>query len=160
MQLTNIVRDVGDDARRNRIYLPMSELKQFDVKAAEILERKYSDRFTALMRFQAERAHRTYDEALALLGDADRAAQKPGLMMANIYRSAAARDRGRRIRGAAPAHLADADPQALDRDADQLARAMNAGAHAVTPAPRGRRRRRRLGRPRRRGRGERAPART
>ena len=87
MQLTNIVRDVGDDARRNRIYLPMSELKQFDVKAAEILDRKYSDRFTALMRFQAERAHRTYDEALALLGDADRAAQKPGLMMANIYRS-------------------------------------------------------------------------
>ena len=87
MQLTNIVRDVGDDARRNRIYLPISELKQFDVKAAEILERKYSDRFTALMQFQAERAHRTYDEALALLGDADRAAQKPGLMMANIYRA-------------------------------------------------------------------------
>ena len=87
MQLTNIVRDVGDDARRNRIYLPASELKQFDVKAAEILERKYSERFTALMRFQAERAHRTYDEALALLGDADRATQKPGLMMANIYRS-------------------------------------------------------------------------
>jgi phytoene synthase len=87
MQLTNIIRDVGDDARRGRIYLPMSELKQFDVKAAEILERKYSDRFTALMRSQAERAHRTYDEAQALLGDADRAAQKPGLMMANIYRS-------------------------------------------------------------------------
>ena len=87
MQLTNIVRDVGDDARRGRIYLPMSELKQYDVKAAEILEGKYSDRFTALMRLQAERAHRTYDEALALLGDADRAAQKPGLMMANIYRS-------------------------------------------------------------------------
>jgi phytoene synthase len=87
MQLTNIIRDVGDDARRGRIYLPMSELKQFDVKAAELLERKYSDRFKALMRFQAERAHRTYDEALALLGDVDRAAQKPGLMMANIYRS-------------------------------------------------------------------------
>jgi len=87
MQLTNIVRDVGDDARRDRIYLPMSELKQFDVKAAEILERRYSDRFTALMRFQAERAHRSYDEAMALLGDADRASQKPGLMMANIYRT-------------------------------------------------------------------------
>ena len=87
MQLTNIIRDVGDDARRGRIYLPMAELKQFDVKAAELLERKYSDRFTALMRFQAERAHRSYDEAFALLGDADRAAQKPGLMMANIYRS-------------------------------------------------------------------------
>ena len=87
MQLTNIIRDVGDDARRGRIYLPMSELKQFDVKAQEILDRGYSERFTALMRFQAERAHRCYDEALALLPDADRPAQKPGLMMANIYRS-------------------------------------------------------------------------
>ena len=86
MQLTNIIRDVGDDARRGRIYLPMSELKQYDVKAAELLERRYSDRFTALMRFQAERAHRTYDEAIALLPDDDRRAQKPGLMMANIYR--------------------------------------------------------------------------
>jgi phytoene synthase len=87
MQLTNIVRDVGDDARRGRIYLPIDELQHFDVKAAEILERRYSDRFTALMRFQAERAHRIYDEAFALLGDADRAAQKPGVMMANIYRT-------------------------------------------------------------------------
>ena len=87
MQLTNIVRDVGDDARRGRIYLPVDELQRFDVKAAEILERRYSDRFTALMRFQAERAHDIYDEAFALLGDADRAAQKPGVMMANIYRT-------------------------------------------------------------------------
>jgi 15-cis-phytoene synthase len=87
MQLTNIIRDVGDDARRGRIYLPVSELKQFDVKAQEILNRGYSERFTALMKFQAERAHRTYDEAFALLPEADRTAQKPGLMMANIYRS-------------------------------------------------------------------------
>jgi 15-cis-phytoene synthase len=87
MQLTNIIRDVGDDARRGRIYLPMNELKQFDVKASELLERRYSDRFTGLMHFQAERAHRTYDEAFALLGASDQRAQKPGLMMANIYRS-------------------------------------------------------------------------
>ena len=87
MQITNIIRDVGDDARRGRIYLPASELKQFDVKAQEILNRGYSERFTALMKFQAERAHRTYDEAIALLPDADRRAQKPGLMMANIYRT-------------------------------------------------------------------------
>lgn len=91
MQLTNIIRDVGDDARRGRIYLPVSELQQFDVKAHEILNRKppfgYSERFTALMKFQAERAHRCYDEALALLPEADRPAQKPGLMMANIYRT-------------------------------------------------------------------------
>ncbi|MBX3618382.1 MAG: presqualene diphosphate synthase HpnD [Rhizobacter sp.] len=87
MQLTNIIRDVGDDARRGRIYLPVSELQRFDVKAHEILNRGYSDRFTRLMQFQAERAHQLYDEALALLPPADRRTQKPGLMMANIYRS-------------------------------------------------------------------------
>lgn len=87
MQLTNIIRDVGDDARRGRIYLPVSELQRFDVKAHEVLNRGYSDRFAALMRFQAERAHRIYDEALALLPDVDRKCQKPGLMMANIYRT-------------------------------------------------------------------------
>ena len=91
MQLTNIIRDVGDDARRGRIYLPMSELQQFDVKAHELLKRDapwgYSERFQALMRYQAERAHRLYDEALILLPEADRQAQKPGLMMANIYRT-------------------------------------------------------------------------
>lgn len=87
MQLTNIIRDVGDDARRGRIYLPLNEMKQFEVKANELLERRYSERFTALMAFQAERAHRIYDEALGLLPEADRKAQKSGLMMANIYRS-------------------------------------------------------------------------
>lgn len=87
LQLTNIIRDVGEDALRGRIYLPVNELQQFDVKAHEILKRQYSDRFTALMRFQSERAHRLYDEALALLPAADRRAQKPGLMMASIYRT-------------------------------------------------------------------------
>jgi phytoene synthase len=91
MQLTNIIRDVGDDARRGRIYIPMSELKQFDVKAQELLLRQapwgYSERFTGLMRFQAERAHRLYDEALALLPATELRPQKPGLMMAAIYRT-------------------------------------------------------------------------
>ncbi|BCX54180.1 MULTISPECIES: presqualene diphosphate synthase HpnD [Comamonas] len=87
LQLTNIIRDVGEDAMRGRIYLPISELQQFDVKAHEINKREYSDRFTALMRFQAERAHSLYDKALGLLPDADRHAQKPGLMMASIYRT-------------------------------------------------------------------------
>jgi phytoene synthase len=91
MQLTNIIRDVGDDARRGRIYLPVAELQRFDVKAHELLTRTapwgYSDRFTALMKYQAEHAHRAYDEALALLPESDRRAQKPGLMMANIYRT-------------------------------------------------------------------------
>ena len=86
-QLTNIIRDVGEDSMMGRIYLPVSELQQFDVKAHEITNRKYSDNFTKLMRFQAERAHKLYDEALALLPDVDRRAQKPGLMMASIYRT-------------------------------------------------------------------------
>ncbi len=91
MQLTNIIRDVGEDARRGRIYLPMNELQQFDVKAHEILRRDapwgYSKRFLQMMRFQAARAHALYDEALALLHPDDRNAQRPGLMMANIYRT-------------------------------------------------------------------------
>ena len=87
LQLTNILRDVGEDALRGRIYLPVNELQQFEVKAHEILKRTYSDRFTALMKFQAARAQGLYDEALALLPAADRHAQKPGLMMASIYRA-------------------------------------------------------------------------
>jgi phytoene synthase len=87
LQLTNIIRDVGEDALRGRIYLPMNELQRFDVKAHEILQRNYSDRFTALMKFQTQRAQALYDEALTLLPKADRRAQKPGLMMASIYRT-------------------------------------------------------------------------
>ncbi len=87
LQLTNIIRDVGEDARRGRIYLPMSDLKQFEVPAQEILNSQYSDRFSALMRFQAERAQGLYDQALALLPAVDRRTQKPGLMMASIYRA-------------------------------------------------------------------------
>ncbi|MCF8209870.1 MAG: presqualene diphosphate synthase HpnD [Rhodoferax sp.] len=87
LQLTNIIRDVGEDAQRGRIYLPVNELQKFDVRAHEILKRSYSDPFTALMQFQAQRAHALYDEALALLPAIDRRAQKPGLMMASIYRT-------------------------------------------------------------------------
>jgi phytoene synthase len=87
LQLTNIIRDVGEDAMRGRIYLPMNELAQFGVTVQDILKRQYGDRFTALMTFQAQRAQGLYDQALALLPAADRRAQKPGLMMASIYRA-------------------------------------------------------------------------
>lgn len=91
MQLTNIIRDVGDDARRGRVYLPLDEMQRFGVKVSDVLRREapwgYGEGFSALMRHQAERAHRCYDEALALLPESDRAAQRPGLMMANIYRT-------------------------------------------------------------------------
>lgn len=86
-QMTNIIRDVGEDALMGRIYLPVNELQQFDVKAHEILKRSYSERFVALMRFQAQRAHDLYEQAFAMLPAADRRAQKPGLMMASIYRT-------------------------------------------------------------------------
>jgi phytoene synthase len=86
-QMTNIIRDVGEDALRGRIYLPLNELQQFDVKAHEILNRQYSDRFAALMHFQVQRAQQLYDQALSLLPKADARSQKPGLMMASIYRT-------------------------------------------------------------------------
>ncbi len=85
LQLINIVRDVGDDARRGRIYIPLDEMQRFNVKASDVLAARYVDGFVPLMRFQAERAHITYQEALALLPAVDRRAQRPGLMMGAIY---------------------------------------------------------------------------
>ena len=86
-QLTNIIRDVGEDARKGRIYLPVDELQQFEVKAADLLNGRYSDNFTRLMQFQAQRAQQLYDEAFALLPEQDRRTQRPGLIMAAIYRT-------------------------------------------------------------------------
>ena len=86
-QLTNIIRDVGEDARIGRIYLPQKEMQQFNVTAADILHAKHTDRFEQLMRFQAQRAQALYDEAFALLPDGERRAQRPGLIMAAIYRA-------------------------------------------------------------------------
>lgn len=86
-QLTNIIRDVGEDARKGRIYLPVNELQQFNVTAADILNARHSENFVKLMQFQAQRAQQAYDEAFALLPKVDRRAQRPGLIMAAIYRA-------------------------------------------------------------------------
>ena len=86
-QLTNIIRDVGEDARRGRIYLPIEDLQRFNVPAKDLLEARYSDAFRALMAFQAERAEKFYDQAFAQLPAVDRKAQRPGLVMAAIYRT-------------------------------------------------------------------------
>jgi phytoene synthase len=86
-QLTNIIRDVGEDARRNRIYLPMDELARFGVPAADILNARETEAFQRLMAFQVERAQHYYDQALAELPAADRKAQRVGLIMAAIYRA-------------------------------------------------------------------------
>jgi phytoene synthase len=85
-QLTNIIRDVGEDARRGRIYLPMDELEQFNVPAKDILEARSSESFQRLMAFQIERAQKYYDQALAQLPAVDRKSQRAGLIMAAIYR--------------------------------------------------------------------------
>jgi phytoene synthase len=84
-QLTNIIRDVGEDARKGRIYLPVNELQQYGVKAADILNGVHSDNFEKLMRFQTERAESLYQQAMAALPGEDRRAQRPGLIMSAIY---------------------------------------------------------------------------
>lgn len=84
-QLTNIIRDVGEDARRGRIYLPQDELERFGVNAEDILHARYTEGFHRLMDFQVERAERYYEQAFAQLPAQDRRAQRPGLVMAAIY---------------------------------------------------------------------------
>ncbi len=86
-QLTNIIRDVGEDARRGRIYLPLDELKRFEVPVADIFDARHSERFRRLMEFQIERAEGFYAQALAALPAVDRKTQRTGLVMAAIYRT-------------------------------------------------------------------------
>ena len=78
---------MGEDARKNRIYLPMNELQRFGVPAAEILQAKQTPAFASLMAFQAQRARSYYDAAMAALPEVDRRAQRAGLVMAAIYRA-------------------------------------------------------------------------
>ena len=90
-QLTNIIRDVGEDARRNRVYLPLDELAAAGIEASQIVhvsaKVQSSDAFRQLMTRQVERAQATYDAAFAKLPAADRKPQLPGIIMAAIYRT-------------------------------------------------------------------------
>ena len=86
-QLTNIIRDIGEDARRGRIYLPIEDLQKFGVTAADLLGGRYSDNFTALIEYQIARAEEYYDKAIAALPAEDRKSQRAGLIMAAIYRT-------------------------------------------------------------------------
>ncbi|MDO4248993.1 MAG: presqualene diphosphate synthase HpnD [Neisseria sp.] len=85
LQLTNIIRDVGEDARRGRIYLPVDELQRFSVPAQSILSLKGTPEFAALMAFQIERAKQSYREAVAALPPEDKRSQRVGLVMGSIY---------------------------------------------------------------------------
>jgi phytoene synthase len=86
-QLTNIIRDVGEDARRGRIYLPQDDLARFGVAPSSLVQREYTDAFRALMAFEVERAQHWYDRALGQLPAVDRKPQRTGLIMAAIYRT-------------------------------------------------------------------------
>ena len=86
-QLTNIIRDVGEDARRGRIYLPQDEMQQFGVSETDILQARSTPAFQSLMAFQFQRADNLYAKALSELPPEDRKAQRPGLVMAAIYRA-------------------------------------------------------------------------
>ena len=84
-QLTNIIRDVGEDARRDRVYLPADETARFGLTAEDIRARRGGENFVKLMEFQAERAQSYYDLAFSRLAPEDRRSQRAGLIMAAIY---------------------------------------------------------------------------
>ena len=86
-QLTNIIRDVGEDARRGRIYLPLDELRKANVTEDDILQSRESPAVKELIEFQIERAETYYDRALRELPVEDTKQQRTGLMMAAIYRT-------------------------------------------------------------------------
>jgi phytoene synthase len=87
LQLTNIVRDVAEDAQRNRIYLPLEDLSRFAVAEDDLIRRRDGPAVRALITFEIDRADQHYAEALALLPEEDRRAQRTGLIMAAIYRT-------------------------------------------------------------------------
>ncbi|MCM1129018.1 MAG: presqualene diphosphate synthase HpnD [Alistipes senegalensis] len=86
-QLTNIIRDVGEDIRRGRIYLPENEMTRFGLSRNDLINLRHTDNFSACMASMAKHAHAAYHEAFSLLPEADRKNQKPGLIMAEIYRT-------------------------------------------------------------------------
>jgi len=85
LQLINIIRDVGEDARRNRIYIPKKDLEKFSVSEADILNGVETKQFYKLMAYQADRADKYYQQAMELLPDNDRSRQLAGVIMANVY---------------------------------------------------------------------------
>jgi len=91
LQLTNILRDLGSDARRGRLYLPAEDRQRFGVDEGALLSAAARDAAPApevlpLLRYEAERARAQYAAAAALLSPEDRAAMAPAEIMAAVYR--------------------------------------------------------------------------
>ena len=87
LQLTNIIRDVREDAERDRIYLPLDELLEYHINPRELLSTRITERLRRMLEFQAQRAHHYYQRAMSHLQPADRYAQRSGLIMAEIYKT-------------------------------------------------------------------------
>ena len=85
LQLTNIIRDLGEDARRGRIYIPLDELKKLSVSEEEIISLKNSGKIKNLVKNQVDRAIKFYSLAIETLPAEDKKSQKIGLIMGNIY---------------------------------------------------------------------------
>ena len=87
LQLTNILRDVREDAERGRIYLPQEDLRAFGVTETDVLRQRYTESFAALMRFQQDRILAHYRRAASSLRPGDRAGLMAPEIMAAIYRA-------------------------------------------------------------------------
>ena len=86
-QLTNILRDVREDAERGRIYLPLDELLEYKVNPHDLLRLRPGEGMRALCHHQAQRAHDYYQRAIDYLPEIDRTSQRSGLIMTAIYRT-------------------------------------------------------------------------
>jgi phytoene synthase len=98
-QLTNILRDVGEDAQRGRVYIPEEDMERFKVSRDDIVHGRFDDNMRQLLKFQAERARQYYQQAFNHLPDSDRYRQRSGVIMAAVYQAliTAIEDSGYRI---------------------------------------------------------------
>jgi phytoene synthase len=86
-RVARIIRDVGLDARRNRIYLPADEMRRFDVAPADLLHCRYGEGFRRLAELQIDRVEGRFAQAMADFPAVDRKAQRPVLVLAAIART-------------------------------------------------------------------------
>lgn len=85
MQLTNILRDIEEDARNGRIYIPNEEMKRFNVDKTQIFESRYDYNLKNLIKFQVDRAESFYKEAEIGIGDLSKDSQFAIYSAARIY---------------------------------------------------------------------------
>lgn len=86
-QLTNILRDIGEDIQRGRLYIPADEMARFNVTSDDIAQKRMTDNVRQLLQFQAQRAQEYYSLAFSHLPDVDRYRQRSGIIMAAIYQT-------------------------------------------------------------------------